>query len=452
MVNLTPKFMVRCSVVQAKNLPKTDRFSSIDPYFVICHNGVDIHKTKAKDNDVYPIWGLEHPGIVETDVNMEEQKPRGVFTFKLYDKGMRKDKHIATAKVDLSEAQWNRQSLLWADLELKPEESKWQKDGMSCTVSISWMFTFDTLQETYTNAHNMGSLPYLYSHPQKKRLYVPCMQSGPNAPVCMGIEYERDCIDVKFYTIDPSATSSLFIDMVNDDEEMNDMIHRCANLIRRRQGKPEKKREDKASKLRRRQYDVTPQHIECFDKERQPFRLPVFAEIKMDDVMIGTKFELISVLFFVSQLRFSLGMDEVVKNCGWAGAMSWQQCRKKLINCAFDDPKEEIWMELPGHQDAPCRAIVDYDPDGCDIKIAVLQNAAGAHNVTYDLTIRNPVVKKTTLVYKPARTKCAGKYPVVREVELDDVPFGTQFRDMTVTEYSIQLHQTVPLSQIAVFY
>ena len=62
-----------------------------------------------------------------------------------------------------------------------------------------------------------------------------------------------------------------------------------------------------------------------------------------------------------------------------------------------------------------------------DIKLALLDNPASLDKA-WDLTIHSgQMVKKTSEIFVPPKTKLGGKFHLARIYELDDVAYGTSF-------------------------
>jgi hypothetical protein len=91
---------------------------------------------------------------------------------------------------------------------------------------------------------------------------------------------------------------------------------------------------------------------------------------------------------------------------------------------------------------------VDYDDDDVDIKLAVLDLPVNA-NRGFDLTIKGQNIKKTSEIFTPAKRVLGGKYAVSRLYELDDVPYGTGFGDMSIQKYDLQRPLTVSVNSVA---
>lgn len=91
---------------------------------------------------------------------------------------------------------------------------------------------------------------------------------------------------------------------------------------------------------------------------------------------------------------------------------------------------------------------MDYDDDDVDIKLAVLDLPVNASK-GFDLTIKGQSIKKTSEIFMPPKRVLGGKYSISRLYELDDVPYGTGFRDMALQKYELHSPVTVSVNGVA---
>jgi hypothetical protein len=368
------------TVLGATDLPNADMFGKTDGYVKVIIPGQLKQRTATKNDTLNPVW-TESFGLTEVPLDAAGV-PSVTIMFELWDANVLKDVHMGTAQVTLSAQHFARPGLPM-ELPFSFTKSKWRKARSFLRVVFSWVLSFDTL---------LASHPTAFGDIAQRRFYLPLPHLGP---VVLALEYETAALDVKLYITQPNT--GLYLDMS------------LATATKH------------VTKLRRRE-----------GTSGVPFygNMVYYEEIKLDDVPLWEDLSRLQIMVMRKKVEEEVNLDTVVSRHGWKGAMGWRDASAKLHGVELDRQKEEVYMPMPGSF-----IVVDYDADNVDMKVVVLDIPENA-STGFDLTLHGNVVKKTSQIYNPS-IMALGKYLVQRKLELDDVPFGTAFKDMVWRRYSL---------------
>ncbi|KAG2488831.1 hypothetical protein HYH03_012630 [Edaphochlamys debaryana] len=383
------EYITRLTVMSAKDLPKTDRLSKIDPYIVIQVNGQQF-KTKVKDDNENPVWNeLFYPRLHKAP---GDGLLTGTLELNLYDEDTFSDSYVAKYHLDLSQLTPDKLNVPLT-FNLEYVKDKYKSQGRHPTITIK----MEGLVQSFHSLRAMfGAMPGFVTNDQTQAAYIPIQES--NGLLYVGVEYEDNgALDFKVLVTRPNVP--IFLDML---------------VLSGRQ----------YTKVRRRLY-----------KDGHPVApgLTCFEELKLDDVPLNIDFNQLSLVVFDSQPLSSTNADLVVSAHGWRGALNFAQASKALHNVEVDNHKQEIYMSVDAGE---TMLLVDYDKDDADIKLAVLASPTTADK-GYDLTIRGQNVNKMSELYVPPIPKLGGRIQVSRLYELDDLQYGTRFDDIEIHRYQL---------------
>jgi hypothetical protein len=367
------------TVLGAANLPNADKFGKTDAYVKVVIPGQPTLKTSTQDNTLNPVWNASFGVEVALDA---AGQPSANVVFEVWDENVMKDSLVGTVQVTLSPEHFSRPGLP-LELPISFTKSKWNNARSFLRVRFSWVMSFDAL---------LASHPTAFGDRAEKRFYLPLPHLGP---VVLAIEYEKAALDVKLYITQPNT--GLFLDM---------SLATATNHV---------------TKLRRREVGAG-----------LPFysSMVFYEEVKLNDVPFWEDLNQLQIMVMRKKVEEEVNLDTVVSRHGWKGAMGWGDASVKLHGVELDRKQEEVFMPMPGSF-----IVIDFDKDNVDMKVVVLDIPENA-SMTFDLTLHGNDVKKTSQVYRPSMM-ALGKYPVQRKLELDDVPFGTAFKDMVWRRYSL---------------
>jgi hypothetical protein len=63
---------------------------------------------------------------------------------------------------------------------------------------------------------------------------------------------------------------------------------------------------------------------------------------RLDDLSASADFSLVQLLAFRKSVACTTGLNTVVEQHGWAGALDFGGCKEVLKDCLFDDKEEEV--------------------------------------------------------------------------------------------------------------
>ncbi|PNW71791.1 hypothetical protein CHLRE_16g685573v5 [Chlamydomonas reinhardtii] len=383
------EYITRLTIKSARDLPKTDRLSKIDPYMVILVNGQQF-RTKVKDDNENPDWNetfgarlLKHPtGLLQ-----------GSLELNLYDEDTFADSYVAKYVLDLSTL---TQAQLGIPLTFSMEyvKDKYKSQGKHPTITVQ----FDGLVQSFYSLRSMfAPMPGFLTDDTTSACFIPITESNGLIYVC--VDYDSGGkIDFKVYVTRPNVP--IYLDL---------LVLAGAQY----------------TKVRRRLFRDG--HAVAGG------RLTVYEELKLDDVPVSVDFNNLSLIVFDSHPLSSTNADVVVTAHGWKGAMNFTQAREKLKNVEVDEKKQEIYMTVDAGE---TMLLVDYDRNDADIKLAVLASPSTADK-GYDLTIRGQNVNKMSELYVPPIPKLHGQFHVTRLFELDDLQYGTRFDDIEILRFQL---------------
>lgn len=374
------------TVVGAKDLPKTDRFSSIDAYVEIKVPAQSTQKTSVIDNNRNPTWNSSHSLFLPYDFNSATPLPK--IEFALWDhNSVSKDEKVCTGELQVQPNHFQNGG--WEiQVPLKQENEKHSSHNSVLLVRFGeYAYSANSLHKLL-----QPLIPNIqFSNDGLGRLYIPL--TIPNTVLVL--EYEAKCVDVKLLVTSPANTH--YFDMIR--------VNHANSLVRRRNVK-------------------------------NPFTVhgyQVYEEIKMNDIPFSVIGKPGRVLFFAFQktLVSEEDLGKTVVRHGWAGSMGWVTASATLKEVELDRKEQEIFMKKDDSF-----IVVDFDQGNVDMKCLVLDVPQNSE-VAYDFLLKGEDVKKTSEIYSPPKKILDGKYSVQRKLELDDVPYGTPFANMIWYKYRV---------------
>lgn len=122
-------------------------------------------------------------------------------------------------------------------------------------------------------------------------------------------------------------------------------------------------------------------------------------------------------------------IEHIVTSNSWVGMMDYAKCKTTLSHTTvdFDDKEEEVFFRVP-YGDENINLVVDFDKGDVDMKAIVLPSGTGKQ---IGFRMHTPKYKKFySMSYNKTKHMCNGSKQIVRQSQLDDLPFGVYFRDM----------------------
>ncbi|KAI9097091.1 hypothetical protein DFS34DRAFT_622490 [Phlyctochytrium arcticum] len=399
---MTRRVVVTLTIVKATNLPKTDRIGQIDPYVKVSFpskSSQSSAKTSVIKDDPNPQWNQ-----VFTFETEESSLLDGKFLFEIYDEDTFRDQKVASMEVHLNPGLFTKKD---NEIPIEFVKEKYRNPSAVSVLGIrlACTYTFEAVMD------DVKALPGVVCLSTAKRLYMPF--PGHMGPLILGLEFEKSGeIDAKVYST--VQNPSLYLDMA--------ILSATKSRIRRRtacEGKP------------------TP---------IKGTSLSYYDEIKLDDVPIGTDWNLIALYKFEKELVEGTDLGKIVSAHGWKGSLNFQAAATKLQDVLLDHADQAVYFPLPSKHnfttedsvDPSTFIVVDWDQGNCDIKLMILDMPINAQ-YAYDLSITGTEFnKKTSDVYIPSKAILNGAYKASRRVELDDVPFGTDLGKMRWEKFLVK--------------
>eukprot|EP01006_Ploeotia_vitrea_P004996 TRINITY_DN116007_c0_g1_i1.p1 TRINITY_DN116007_c0_g1~~TRINITY_DN116007_c0_g1_i1.p1 ORF type:complete len:399 (+),score=34.47 TRINITY_DN116007_c0_g1_i1:33-1229(+) len=393
-----PTYLWYVEVIGAFNLPKADRFSKTDGYVKARVKGNEIGKSKVVDNEFNPQWKWK---------TSFEAEPSTSLKLELYDKEhLKHDKFLGEANIssigDITRTPPQEGGYYVLNVEIDDKFKAKSQGECTLRVRVSGIKSYHTVKTELLAAQLPGAL----FDDKKKHLYVPVTAVG--AGVYAGVEFEEEGFDFKVFITQPNLACDI-----------------CWT-------------ETQSTKIRRRSWKKPKQIVPGLD---------AYEELKMDDVPGGADLARINIFCFDRSAEpvHHTDLAKIVEKHGWQGAMNFNECRSKLKGVEFNVKEEEVIFPLEGEF---AKLVVDFDDDNVDMKVWVCESPEMSTHA-FDLTLSHQEVKKTSSIYSPPRIQ-REKYRVARRLELDDVPYGTAFKDMSYSSYLLSnFRQTVAATVIS---
>uniref|UniRef100_A0A7R9YRJ3 Uncharacterized protein n=1 Tax=Chlamydomonas euryale TaxID=1486919 RepID=A0A7R9YRJ3_9CHLO len=176
--------------------------------------------------------------------------------------------------------------------------------------------------------------------------------------------------------------------------------------------------------------------------------LVAYEEVKLDNVKVGTDFNQLAVLVHDGQPAGATNAASVVEHHGWRGSLGFQNACAQLSDIEVDPKEQEIYMTVP-NMPGEVMLLVDWDAGNVDVKLGVFPHP-GTNDKAYELTIRSAggCNKRVMELYTPPRPKLGGRFQFGRIFELDDVPYGTAFKDMQIIRYQLSNPRSFNVQQV----
>lgn len=269
--------------------------------------------------------------------------------------------------------------------------------------------------------------------------------------IWLAIEVEDDgrCFDFKLYQEVVEGQSSLWLDA---------MSHTSAGVSRR-------STEQKAIKVEFRNYSDFFQGRGESGAFRQVLsnQLWVRREIKIDDVHLPFMPSDMTFFTYAGQwAERSLSVDAITRKHGWKGMMSWRDCQRCLSKVWINQATEEIYFAL---MDRPrTYLVVDFDNDNVDMKVNILVDHEDdpLPSTSFQWNLEGSSCKvKGRLYHIPKKVRLGhldnGRITEEKDVllkmsiQLDDVPFGTLFKEMQVFPVDLNLQSAQEVSAADAF-
>eukprot|EP01013_Petalomonas_cantuscygni_P032394 TRINITY_DN58923_c0_g1_i1.p1 TRINITY_DN58923_c0_g1~~TRINITY_DN58923_c0_g1_i1.p1 ORF type:complete len:397 (+),score=89.90 TRINITY_DN58923_c0_g1_i1:175-1365(+) len=392
-------YRLKITIVGARDLHKADTLSLSDPYCIVYSGGQEKAKTKVIDNTLNPSWNYS------ANIDVAADKPLVLW---VYDHNtIKKDKPLGQVEVPWPPAPGTH------SLRLHPADPKY-------TENQTLQVTFSPLMKSFAMlSSEMSGKPGVFCDRAKQKVLVPAAAlAGASAtlgsPVVTAIEYEKDGYDVKLYLLSPT----IFVDVV---------VHGQPKTTVRRRRYPSGKR------------DLIPAELGA-----------VFEEIKLDDVPLSVPRDRIQFIAFdrvvdPAQGYVEIGLDKIVSDAGWSGAMGYKDCRSRLRGCEYNDADEEVLIPTP---ESGVALLVDFDKGNVDVKLGVFDGASSATSAAYELAMAGATTVSRVLPTSRPWPNASGTRRLLREYQLDDVPYGSGFASMKLTRTPITNMRQAVLSQI----
>lgn len=171
----------------------------------------------------------------------------------------------------------------------------------------------------------------------------------------------------------------------------------------------------------------------------------VYEELKLDDVPLTVPRSAISFLVFDrSDALMSMTLDGPVSRAGWKGAMDYSSCRTALKGVTFWDKEKEVLFPI----EEGFFVAVDFDKDNVDMKALVMEGCPLGSTSAFYLSMDDVTTKSVVYSAPRAWGDGASGLRVVREFELDDVPFGSTFASMKLHRYEITNMRSCTLPEV----
>lgn len=141
-------------------------------------------------------------------------------------------------------------------------------------------------------------------------------------------------------------------------------------------------------------------------------------------------------------------LEKIVSAGGWVGSMNYALCKEKLLKnkVEFDDHTEEVFFSVPVSNQI--NLVVDFDKNNVDMKAIIISSVPkliGLHMVTAK---RN---KFYSVMYNVPKLVCNRRKGALLEVQLDDVPYGTLFKDMLLNVFELTNEYSLPFTHVLDF-
>lgn len=142
-------------------------------------------------------------------------------------------------------------------------------------------------------------------------------------------------------------------------------------------------------------------------------------------------------------------LDAIVSAGGWVGSLDYAGCKRILHKdrVAFDDSTEEVFFGVPAS--GQVNLVVDFDKGNVDMKAIVISPEPKYHGMHMYTSAGHK--KFYSVMYNIPKPMCRGTRSAFLEVQLDDVPFGTFFRDMLLDVFELTGEFTFRLTDVCAF-
>jgi hypothetical protein len=158
----------------------------------------------------------------------------------------------------------------------------------------------------------------------------------------------------------------------------------------------------------------------------------------------------LSVKTYLASNFARTSVEDIVVPAGWVGMMNYSACKSKLdkSKVSFDDRTEEVFFTIPTSDQI--NLVVDFDKRDADIKAMVILPTPKFVGMT--MQTKAGYKKFYSVMHSIAKPVCGGSKHSFFEVQLDDVPFGTYFRDMFLDVFDLTEEYVFNLAEVCGFW
>ena len=379
--------LLRLRVKRAWDLPKTDAFSLIDPFFKLETSKGEKFETKHAQDDGDPVF--DDTFLVHLPCGLSEGTVNGKVSLSLFDQETFSSRAVGECELDFSKhGKISEMQPVTLEISVKDKfKKKGAKPAMVELAVEGAVYSYATMKKKMMKMAK-GTL----FNDELQRLYVP--QEG--GKVFLGVEYEVGGLDFKLFQTVPGIVFVLDLDVEGT----------------------------KLTEVRRRIFA---------DGEEIVPGLVAYSETKLDDVELKTDFNTVIASMYTAEPTSVQSFGELAGSHGWQGSLNFEKATHKLSGVDIDLKHEEIGMPVFNGESI---IIADWDKDAVDMKLCALSESVASGEVGYDLTIRGQSITKSKMQYGTPATKF-GKYSVGYMIKIDNLPYGVQLQDVIMMRQNL---------------
>jgi len=173
------------------------------------------------------------------------------------------------------------------------------------------------------------------------------------------------------------------------------------------------------------------------------FQDPVytFDRVALRSLPAGAPLSLVELVWAQRASAWRRDFDTITARFGWEGMLRFHEALKTLHDVAVDHKGQEVFMPI----DPLGFLSVDWDEDNVDLKVLVADTPVNKR-MFYSLAYPGSAIKSTFSYYVPRRI--VEGIRILGKIELDDVPYMTEFRRIEIDAYALGDIQRVSLSDL----
>lgn len=373
--------LIAARVHRAYDLPRTDIVGHSDPYIKLTFQGTSV-RTRTIENTATPTW--DQTLLINVPYDTTGGAPSGALRVELWDEDVFKDEFVASAQLPLSDIMKQHRQGIELELELSSGITAAPGGKPKVLLTLGYMLSYKGLKKVLNQRRTGAQFDDV-----KQRIYAPLQELGPDVFAC--IEYEGKEVDIKIFLTKPQHPNSYELFFT---------------------GRPE-------CKVKRKVYE----------NGQKEGPLVVYEEIKVDDLSVMADFSNLVIQWGSRRFLDRVALDIITTRYGWKGRLSFPDAARVLHGVQIDHSTQSIFMPWEDWV-----LVVDFDPQGVDMK-ALVPDSPVNRSRFFDMGYRGGVVKKNFDLYQPPRFFVG--QAMSRRVELDDVPYGTLFKDMFLDRYEL---------------